>query len=322
MMKQRVEYIDALRGLCIMWVVWYHSVHPDWVGYPFRLPVLFFVSGIFFKEYSWTVFWRKKVNMYIIPFIFFYLLYYVFLLAININDISSVSGHIFDVFRLYEGNGGFVCNYPLWFICALLNIQLFVYFFKRISQSDIALLVTSIIITIIGCAWFWKQYTPLFLGKSTTFLLYYVCGHLFGKKYISYIQDKRKLLWICPVLLIVIAVAYILSGCNLNSILTILSDQIHFLSIALLLIVVFRLINDKSVSKVFKFFGKNSLIIFGLHDMYLSILTIVYCKLVGTPNNYIGVAFVIVTLIMIWPSVFFLHRWFPKFVGKDQFFKV
>ena len=52
MMKQRVEYIDALRGLCIMWVVWYHSVHPDWVGYPFRLPVLFFVSGIFFKEYS------------------------------------------------------------------------------------------------------------------------------------------------------------------------------------------------------------------------------------------------------------------------------
>ena len=106
MASKRIEYIDALRGLCIFWVVWYHSSHPEWVEYPFRMPTLFFISGIFYKHYPGKVFWKKKVNQYIVPFAFFYLLYYVFLLVINFCKYHSVPSEVylsfFDFAHMYD----------------------------------------------------------------------------------------------------------------------------------------------------------------------------------------------------------------------------
>jgi len=81
--NSRIGYMDVFRGLCLCWIIWIHTEHPAFLDYPLHLPALFFISGCFFKFYPWPVFWRKKVNRLVIPFVFFYLLYYVFLVSLN-----------------------------------------------------------------------------------------------------------------------------------------------------------------------------------------------------------------------------------------------
>ena len=78
--ENRIAYIDLAKGFCIALVVFYHSKGVLGVQYlidiffvSFRLPLYFFLSGLFFKEYgSFQNFFIKKTNRLLIPFFFFY----------------------------------------------------------------------------------------------------------------------------------------------------------------------------------------------------------------------------------------------------------
>lgn len=56
MEKQRIEYIDLAKGLCISLVVLYHihcfETTTETALQFFRMPLYYFLSGIFFKEYG------------------------------------------------------------------------------------------------------------------------------------------------------------------------------------------------------------------------------------------------------------------------------
>lgn len=69
--KQRIEYIDTLRGLCMLSIVWYHTDHPGFLEYPFYNSALFFVSGMLYKPSSGGMFLKKKFFSFLIPFVFF-----------------------------------------------------------------------------------------------------------------------------------------------------------------------------------------------------------------------------------------------------------
>lgn len=81
MASKRIDYIDYMKGLSIIWVVWYHTVHPWFVDFSFRIPLFFLVSGIFFKVIDIQIFAKKKFNQLVIPFFFFYAVYFVYLMA-------------------------------------------------------------------------------------------------------------------------------------------------------------------------------------------------------------------------------------------------
>lgn len=71
----RIQYIDLAKGFGIMLVVVYHiyyHLHNMQVIMPislFMLPLFFFLSGLFFKEYgSFSDFIVRKINKLLIPF--------------------------------------------------------------------------------------------------------------------------------------------------------------------------------------------------------------------------------------------------------------
>jgi len=79
--SQRIEYIDLAKGFCIIFVVMLHiSNYYDidfWLTHKitaFRIPLYYFLSGVFFKSYNGFLnFLKKKTNKLLIPFLFFYL---------------------------------------------------------------------------------------------------------------------------------------------------------------------------------------------------------------------------------------------------------
>lgn len=322
MPKKRIEYIDALRGLCIFWVVWYHSSHPIWVEYPFRMPTLFFVSGIFYKHYPWNVFWRKKVNQYVVPFAFFYLLYYVFLLSINYCKYHYLTPEIcmsfFDFARLYSGYDGYVVNYPLWFMVALLVLQIVTYVITSISKSLVILMTFSVVMTFVGYYWLLDIALPFFIGKALTFYIYYAVGHIWGKIFVECIERNNhqwRMLFVCLIPFVIAVLAeWTFSGIVG---LQIVCQYIQFLVLPFILICLFKGISSISLlMNLFLFFGSNSLIIFGLHDMYLSMVRMSLQRFCNVEDSLAGVMMVVLTLLLCWPTIIALQRWIPQLVGK------
>lgn len=328
MPKKRVEYIDALRGLCIFWVVWYHSSHPLWVEYPFRMPTLFFVSGMFYKHYPWSVFWRKKVNQYVVPFVFFYVLYYLFLILINYCKYHSVAPEIlfsfFDCARLYSGYDGYVVNYPLWFMVALLVLQTITYVITTMTKSMAILIIFAILMTFVGYYWLLDIALPLFIGKALTFYIYYVTGYVLGKKFLEYLEQKKSVRIVFFVLAVPFSIAVIAERILFHdSYLDTLCQYIQFLFLPFILTCLFKgLSSIKVFMKVFLFFGSNSLIIFGLHDMFLSIFRVLLQRYCDVENPMMGVLMVILTLLLCWPTIIAFQRWIPKLVGKEPLLRL
>lgn len=319
--KKRIEYIDCFRGLCIFWVVWYHSSHPEWVEYPFRMPALFFVSGIFFKQYEWSIFWRKKVNQYVIPFFFFYILYYFFLVAINFLKDHTVSYEIWNsitnVFTCYAGSAGYIVNYPLWFMIALLVMQLVTYTIRLVSNSNFLLLSLSAMLTILAHYWLWYIELPLFLGKALSYYIYYAVGVVFGRKYINAMEEGNVKLSYEITALLIIVLLVIFSCSVANSFIKDICDYTQFLIIPFVLLYVFRnYITNKLLSSILLFMGSNSLVIFGLHDMFLSIQRIIISKFCDVDNNVIGLMLVFVTIVAVYPSILLFEKYIPVLIGK------
>lgn len=79
--KQRVSYIDLVKGVCILMVVLMHTgVTPQNVLFSMlRMPLYFVLSGLFFKGYGGLVdLALKKINRLIVPFLFYHLVGCVF----------------------------------------------------------------------------------------------------------------------------------------------------------------------------------------------------------------------------------------------------
>lgn len=328
MAKQRVEYIDYLRGLCVAWVVWYHTTHPEFVDYSFRIPLFFFVSGIFFKTYPWRIFWRKKVNQLLIPFALFYIIYYIFLIISN--ALSSHSFATFDyssfgeVFGLYTVNETFVVNPPLWFICALINLQLLLYVSAKYIHNRWILICFAIIISLSGLWYIQNIPTPFMFGRSLRYFIYYVLGFSFGKSLISYLEtSKRNEVSLLMKSLLVILFLVILREMFVFGVKIIdVFDYIEILGIIMFLIVLFKYIHKYKVMYPFKYFGMNSYIVFGMHEIYHTSFRILLEKIFGEITITLGCVQTLMTLLLLWPTIWFFNKYIPMLVAKKELIPV
>lgn len=293
-------------------IIWYHTDHPDFLNYPYYNTTLFFVSGLLFSPCSWRTFFKKKFFTLFIPFAFFYLIYYVFLLATNYAKYHTVSreitSSIFDVFRLYVGTDGYTCNYPLWFIWALFWVQLMTNMMDQILKKRVYILIVSFILYIIGIEYANHVPTPFMIGRSFTFLIYYVLGYVFCTKFIETNNPSMYM--------IISLLAFVLLRYNgLNSSNGIL-DCLGFISIAITLLMFCKMIADLPLVYLFTYFGIHSIIVFGMHDMYLTIFRIITMNLIGEMNLILGFINSIVTLLFMVPTIVFINRYIPFCVGK------
>lgn len=129
MESKRIEYIDLMKGICIVLIILLHcgvtfsNEVLDSMFKCFRIPLYFFLSGLFFKEYGgFKDFCIRKVNKLLIPYVFFVYVPYAFI------DVTSSYPHTFAsyIFMLLEPY-----NLPLWFLrCLFLTYALYYVYHK------------------------------------------------------------------------------------------------------------------------------------------------------------------------------------------------
>lgn len=158
-MKERIQYIDLAKGICILLVVVDHIANEGYFSagdYPLneifeqmRMPLYFILSGLFFKDYAGGIkeFLLRKVNKILVPYLFFIFLFRgVGWLVRNYTSFASTGVNIDDIWG------------PLWFLRCLffMNVIFAITYYgiRRITSDqltrDILLGICMVVIGIVG----------------------------------------------------------------------------------------------------------------------------------------------------------------------------
>lgn len=222
--KPRYAFIDLAKGICIMLVVWHH-VASTWgqetyflkeTVSTFRMPLYFFLSGLFFKEYAgYFNFALRKVNKLLIPFVFFYVtLSCIFPFILSWLHLRPNPGcHVWLSFFWTET----FPNIPVWFLLSLFWTNLIFYGFYKASQklpacfSLVFLLVVSFAVGLLGCLLGRNGIKlPLFLAPSISSIPYFCVGHLVYRRS-TFLSPNRLDRWNLPLALLCFALVVVLT---------------------------------------------------------------------------------------------------------------
>ena len=324
--KKRILYIDLMKGLSITWVVWFHTIHPDFVNYSFRMPLFFLASAIFFKPYPIKEFAEKKVYQMLIPFVLFYLAYYIFLVISSVLSTGTWTEFdyrcILDVFKAYNGNGGPTVNPPLWFIMALLNLQILLYLCVKVFKSRLFLLSLSVAVSLCAVLCWFEVYTYFQFGRALRYFCYYVFGYLYGKDIINIIEDGGKrdyalLVTVATVFALALLVKYLVPEQKVH----VVVDYFQITSLVILLIYLFRYLQHWWILKPLKYYGANSYIVLGMNEIILTTLLVAFQHSFGQLTILTGFLHWIATMVLLIPVIRFLNKHVPYLVGKENIFK-
>ena len=195
----RIEYIDLAKGFCIIFVVMlhvsnYYDVH-FWLNEKitaFRMPLYYFLSGVFFKNYGGGILFKKKVNKLLIPFLFWYLSTSV-LLKFFFGIVTGDNDSLWDLLTSIYYESEFF-NSAIWFLLSLFYVNLLFYLCFSASNfplftvnnksfGSLALVILSVGIGFCGLLLSYLHTNiPLFIDSSLTALPFFMAGFIIKKK--------------------------------------------------------------------------------------------------------------------------------------------
>lgn len=134
--KERVQWLDAARCIGIFLVILGHiSFAPifgysidKWI-YSFHMPLFFFLAGLTQKNLNLTESVKKAARQLLIPYLFFYVLAFLWWFAVSVLRHPEIYPNKFDailksflgllIANGYDTKISFMANVPLWFCAGL-----------------------------------------------------------------------------------------------------------------------------------------------------------------------------------------------------------
>lgn len=313
MHKERLDYIDALRGFTMILVVFAHvetfilsiEVHETFLGslfQSFRMPLFFFISG--FLSYkidkSWDlVIWKhymfRRIRFQIIPTLICGAIYTYCLLKVNIVDFIS------DYYKL--GYWFTICLFGMLFILHTTNLVLYKFSISKKKYVIFILFTITCLLYILRCVF---ERSPEFARLSNVFCFHQIslyfpffilgyisslCRTTFYKFMDNNIIQSIVLVSFC--FLFYFKVTSYSSLCQVSNFLMLLYRKIQVLIIPLFgIFIVFNLFRKKHIYftkdtyivKKLKYIGKHTLEIYLLHYFFLSPIPKIGSFILKYPN--------------------------------------
>lgn len=304
--NNRIEWVDFLKGVAILWLVVYHFYAIGWMRSP--VPIFFFLSGLFYNEgKSFGVFIGKKAKALLIPFVFF------FLLGIAASWAKCLLLREAFVFPpLWQ----FATLIPadaertnplgvgaIWFLASLFEIYVLYYVLRKVSNNKWWLFVASVVLFLFS-ALMMQHY-----GNGSWFYLFYTCGffiffvtaHLLKEKTLY----KRVPIWVFIVSIFAYSVRFIdlsnIVDANQigGGILLKFRGMISMMGAIGILVWMAKHLygNNISTSRLFDFVlfeGRNSITILGVHLLIMGVASILLKRILPIGVLYYLALFAII----------------------------
>ena len=334
MPRERIAYIDFMKCLCIMLIVMYHINHDFFDAlYPglnnalqaFRLPMYYFISGIFFKLYAgYGDFTRRKVNNILVPFVFFVTLAYLvslleyavrLLVGADPIDVSPIA--LVQPFYLRY----WTVTTPLWFLLSLFWVNVIFYALQRWIRPVWGVLLATLVLSVIGyMLGINKIQLPLMLDTSLVALPYFVLG--WGMNRLGALKSSRWDRWgLLALLLAAVPVYWLSDFTNLHFQILPTYWKLYVLPFVAILALFWAC---KSLPRipVLCTYGRYSLIILGTHPLiFHPIRSFCILRLGMEPSVTLTIIVFVLTMILEWPVIWLLKTYAPRFTAQAPFFK-
>lgn len=337
--NKRIEFIDLAKGFCIILVVLTHVNTYFHIKYPlqmelqvFRMPLYFFLSGLFFKQYENIIgFIKRKINKLLIPFLFFYLIGAIIIpnvlhyFGYDVRNSSVLGIKSFYAF-LIPSQRNFP-NGPIWFLLCLFNINIIFYglflFCKKWGKYFVlGLTVCSLLIGAFG---FYlgtaKVFLPLYLDTAFTSLPFFCFGYIFRKHTSILVPNKYdKFLPIWAVLcFIYICLFAIKVSYHYNR----FSGSIFALYTCGLFGTLFIIFISKMIKKlpVVSYWGRYSIIILCTHNLVVQFIAVIL-KTLPINKEIMFVSNLIITMFLYLLIIPFCLKYLPYVTAQKDVIKV
>jgi len=272
--NNRVEWIDAARGIALIFVLLGHSSLPAVFAnliYTFHIPLFFFLSGFVFSAGKWKNIrdlFKYKCNKMIIPYFslgFVLISVYFFRFAADVRR---------DDLIIYLLKGLIIQERfeVIWFLTCLFLTEIIFYGLIKILKNRYDYLIIAMLISaVIGYFYFTFAAVPLPWNADICFMVipFFGTGYLLKNQNIPIVKYCR------PWIIIIMASANILFGCLNSSISGETIDLVGFSigNFFLYYIAAFTGIFAVALSciilpkcRLLNFLGRNTLIYFAWHS--------------------------------------------------------
>ena len=328
--QKRIEYFDLMKGFCIALVVISHCYeeldirlsdeHLWSMLEHLRMPLYFFLSGMFFKQYSCFMdFVVRKTNKLIIPYAFFI---FVTLIPKLIDgeiacELIPMKKHVTWMIKY----GGY-----LWFLRALFFANILYYGYNKLVERRDFKVKVVILLAITATGWIIDRFMPVdgAFRSDYAYLTSAVCAFMVMpffyvaqvlKEYLKTVENINKVKLI-PMFVVSVLVCYLTSHGGVYLVNAKVENNLFLFYIAALSAITAVWCVSVMINRLwyFSYIGRYSIIVYLTHVPLLGY--IVHEQL--THNVYVLMLMLLVLMpLMIW----FFRRCFPAFVAQRDILK-
>lgn len=322
--KTRIAYIDFMKGLCIILVVAFH-IDTEAFGKPygfmlqqFRIPMYFFLSGLFFKLYGgFFDFARKKVNNIIIPLILFLIIGTCYYLGKNLLATHFNVGKAFELMPLNPVKN----NTPLWFLIVLFEVNIIYYLLQKFLPRWLTI-VAALLLSVVGYALVQAGYNLiLYLDIALVAMPFFVLGSESRK---LGLLEKGPHVVVRIALAVVVAVILFFFSERINMLHRIYPSyfKLYMLPMLSIMTLVFVCQYIKKPVPIISHLGRYSIMVLGTHYFLIGPLRALIGKLMPSLADALWPFLIVLVLVLAFefPVIYLLRKYLPRFTAQEEFF--
>lgn len=320
MNKKRIEWIDNMRGICMLLVILHHAGAPEEYQKflsPFFLSGFFFISGYLFdtpnKDFDWKLKLIRIFETLVIPYFIYWVISYFFVAGYT----EVWKNGNYDIFIPFLKD--LLMGKKLWFMSALIVSEtVLVFILPMIRRSNIYLIFTALVFIAL---WYFTPlsrtgvFYPWYINNACIAIFFMLSGILFRK---IKILEMNNILFCAAIVYPILFIADIyldITGIMFAS--NYFNNILIFIiyAIAGILGLIYLCKRYISGKNLLSYYGKNSLLIY----FFCNQIIILCFKITSTININWYIKSLIITLIVcitITIPVYISNRLFPWMCGK------
>lgn len=197
-MDKRIEWIDICKAIGIFLVVFAHvdtTVVSSVYIFGFHMPLFFFLSGLVFnyEKYTLKTFFKSRFNGLIIPYVFFYLITYLYWLVIERHVRPLDMTPLQPLLGLFYGTGHYTAhNGILWFLPCLFVVESLFFLICKYCKKSVLIVALILIITLVGFSF--EKMLPWSINVAMTSVQFFAVGFWLKGLFVKDSSNKNGLL--------------------------------------------------------------------------------------------------------------------------------
>lgn len=326
--KERLVWIDCVKGLCMFMVIISHiSFSPEFlrkIYSPWFLTGFFFCTGYLYKDEYFKSFLGKKFKTLIIPWIVFGFFEIITLVVFGSKNYTFLEYCLFDILQVK----GY--NETLWFLPCLFLSLVYVYFLKKIANKYLLLISFLLLIAsrLYGVLMpnnifpWGSNFLPWHIHIIFTVGFFIILGHLYKIKLENKLFSNRVLTLIIASIVYLVALFFSWNDGAIS--IWDYPNIFEWLAIMFSGLFIILYLGKRGIfyNKILEYIGRNSLLFYVLHQTICRIFVNIFTKIElfnYMQKNWVGQT--IITLILV--SAVLLTLYFPiEFIKKKMPFLI